>query len=181
MGFFDSIFSGLSSVVGAAAPIATTALGLAAPIATGGLSPAIISTALGQPSAVLAAAPTLGTAATQQVLALAPESIALQVRSETGQTLQQILSIQAGRMKNKVTTVVFTVQGMTGQIVKMQAMEGRPAIMASEARRARRFIKQISDASQKLPRKQVRESESTKIKNQILQSAVARITGPCPS
>jgi len=181
MGFFDSIFSGLSSVVGAAAPIATTALGLAAPIATGGLSPAIISTALGAPTAPFAAAATLGTVATSKVLALAPESIALQVRSELGQTLQQILSIPAGRMKNKVVTVVFTVQGMTGQIVKMQAMEGRPAIMASEARRARRFIKQISDANQRLPRKQVRESEQKQITKQILRQAVARITGPCPS
>jgi len=181
MGFFSSIFTGLTGLAGAVAPIAGAALGVAAPVATGGLSPSIISTALGSPIAPLAAAATLGTPAAQAVLALAPESIALQVRSETGQTLQQILSIPAARMKNKVVTVVFTVQGLTGKIVRMQAMEGRPQIMASDARRAKRFIDQIADASRKLPRKTVKESEAKKIQNQILRQAVAQITGPCPT
>jgi len=100
--------------------------------------------------------------------------------TETGLTLLQVLAMNPGRMKNKVVTVVFTVSPF-GLIQKMEALQGKPAMMQSDQRRARSFIKKVSKAAASLPRKTVKESEMKVLQKQLVSSAVQRALTSCPS
>lgn len=183
MGFFGDLLKIAAPIVGTilggpatGAVIAATTLASSPPSITPG---------------IVAARPIAGggvVSATGQVLPAAPGQVTpasfgnmlLGARSETGMNLQQILAVMQGRMKNKVVTVVFHVNGMTGQVVKMEALAGKPAIMDSDQRRARAFIKKVQKASARLPRKTVKESELKQLQSSLLNRALNQVALPAP-
>lgn len=196
MGFFDTLLglaapalTGFASGggIGAAAG-ALGGLGAAATPSTGlaGGATAATGAALGVIGAQQPAQPSLftttaiggGTTPSALTATAASGAIAqfgqsiLNARSENGLQLTSILSVMAGRQKNKVVTVVFTMRN-TGGVTKMEVLSGRPAIMQSDARRARAFIKKISKGHAKLPRRTVKSSEMKQLQQQLLQRAVS--------
>jgi len=196
MGFFDTLLGlaapvltgfaggggigaaagGLSALSGATG--ASTGLAGGATAATGAALGVIGAQQPAQPSLFTTTAIGGGTTPAALTATAAAGAVAqfgqsiLNARSEDGLQLTSILSVNAGRQKNKVVTVVFTMRN-TGGVTKMEVMSGRPAIMASDARRARSFIKKISKGHAKLPRKTVKRSEMKELQQQLLQRAVS--------
>jgi len=196
MGFFDTLLAIAAPVAGGflsggglgAAAGGLSALGGTSTPSTGlaGGATAATGAALGVIGAQQPSAPSLftttaiggGTTPSALTATAAAGAVAqfgqsiLNARSEDGLQLTSILSVNAGRQKNKVVTVVFTMRN-TGGVTKMEVMAGRPAIMQSDARRARAFIKKISKGHAKLPRRTVKASEMKQLQQQLLSRAVS--------
>jgi len=81
-----------------------------------------------------------------------------------------------GRTANR--TVVQTLDLMTNKIVRNRILPGTPHMMNSDIRAAKKVFRQSADLHSKMPRRTVKESETTKMKNQIVQAAVQKVICP---
>jgi len=69
-------------------------------------------------------------------------------------------------------TIVQSIDNATGAVVREDIMKGTPFLMNSDMIVARRVFKMLSEANAKLPRKTVRQTETTALKNQLVNTAL---------
>jgi len=69
-------------------------------------------------------------------------------------------------------TVVQTINNATGDVIREEMRRGAPFLMKHEIQVAKRVFKTVMKLSGKLPRKTVKESETTALKNQLTNKAL---------
>jgi len=69
-------------------------------------------------------------------------------------------------------TIVQTIDNATGEVIKEDIRRGAPFLMKHEIQVAKRVFKTVIKLSGKLPRKTVKESETTALKNQLTNKAL---------
>lgn len=73
-------------------------------------------------------------------------------------------------------TVVETMDLKTGKIVRRKVMPGSPFLMNSEIKAAKKVFRQSAALSKRIPRKTVRESATTQLKNAAIEAAIRNAT-----
>jgi len=69
-------------------------------------------------------------------------------------------------------TVVQTIDNATGTIVREDIRRGAPFLMNDEIQIAKRVFKTVSKVAARLPRKTVKESSTTALKNQLIDASL---------
>lgn len=78
-------------------------------------------------------------------------------------------------------TTVERLEIATGRVSLIRQMPGSPHLMNSDIQAMKRTLKAVSQLSKRVPRKTIRESEVTKLKNAAVQQALANMAAPsCP-
>jgi len=83
-----------------------------------------------------------------------------------------------GRTANR--TIVETLDLAKQTIVARRFLPGTPYLMNSEITAAKKVFRQTAKLHGRMPRRTVRESETTKLKNAAVQAAIANVTCPPP-
>lgn len=85
-----------------------------------------------------------------------------------------------GRTANR--TIVETVDLASGQIIRRRTLPGTPHMMNSDIRAAKKVFRQSAALRKTLPTRKTKESETTKLKNQLVASAMQNAACPpkCP-
>lgn len=170
MGFF----SGIADIIGAALPIIGNVL---LPGAGGALGAAVGGVIGGTPpiqTAVTTVGAFGGTLVGQQAatnVALGTAALAAQGACPTG-TLRR-------------RTIVQTFDPRTGAVTKQEIQSGAPAVMQSDVAAANRLNRALRRLNKKQPKRLVRESPVTQLKNEVVESALRKARdangGVCPS
>jgi len=79
-----------------------------------------------------------------------------------------------GNGRTATRTVVQTMDLLTGQIIRVKTMPGSPRLMNSDVAAARKVIKSVGKLHNQMPRRVVKESEATKLKNAAIAAAMQR-------
>jgi len=79
-----------------------------------------------------------------------------------------------GRTANR--TIVETMDLVTGQIIRRRMMPGTPHLMNSEIRAAKKVFKKSADLQKRIPRRTVKQSEVTQLKNALVRRAFQNVT-----
>lgn len=74
-------------------------------------------------------------------------------------------------------TTVETMDVASGQIVRIKRMPGTPYLMNNEVTAAKRVIKKNAALTKRVPRKTVRESPTTQLKNSLVARALQNVNG----
>lgn len=77
-------------------------------------------------------------------------------------------------------TIVETFDPATGAICKSETLKGAPAVMQSDVAAANRLNRALRRLNKKQPKKLVRESAITQLKNEVVESALRKARDPCP-
>ena len=77
-------------------------------------------------------------------------------------------------------TIVETFNPRTGTVCKRETLKGAPAVMQSDVAAANRLNRALRRLNKKQPKKLVRESEITQLKNEVVASALRKARDPCP-
>lgn len=80
---------------------------------------------------------------------------------------------------NRTRTIVQTIDP-AGTVVKQQVLRGSPHLMRRDLLTAKRVFRLASKLHEKLPRRTVKESEITQLKNRIVKKALDKAADPCP-
>lgn len=83
-----------------------------------------------------------------------------------------------GRTANR--TLVQTLDLASGRIIRTRVLPGTPFLMNADVQAAKRVFKLSSKLHGKMPRRTVKESEVTKLKNAAVQQAIANVSCPPP-
>jgi len=62
----------------------------------------------------------------------------------------------------------------TGKVIRQKEMPGSPFMMNSEVRAAKKVFRQSRNLNNKLPRRTVKESAATRLKNACIESAISK-------
>jgi len=85
-----------------------------------------------------------------------------------------------GNGRTATRTIVQTMDLVTGNIIRVKTMPGSPRLMNSDVAAARKVIKSVGKLHNQMPRRKTKESDTTKLKNSLMQAALARATkGDC--
>jgi len=76
-------------------------------------------------------------------------------------------------------TTVERLEIATGRVTITSRMPGSPHIMNSEINAAKKVFRRSAALQKRLPRKTVKESETTKLKNAAVQAAIRGVGGEC--
>jgi len=202
MGFFDTLFSPIESLGEALAPTIAAAAPVAAAVApavTGGGTTASIAQIAAQvltPGAGEGATGPQGVpgegggvmganvgglvTALSMMGKVAPGSAVVQMSTVANGllTLTQLKGIGApAGGGNRNVTVVFSFN-RKGEILVKRVEVGTPKVMSSEARRAKKFFKEVSKLGSRLPRKVVRESKNKQLTEAIQDRIMAQVMCP---
>jgi hypothetical protein len=71
-------------------------------------------------------------------------------------------------------TTIETFDPGSGFVTRVETFPGGVAVRASDAAAARRFFRQISKLSKKLPRKTVKESQLKQLTDRVVKNALER-------
>jgi len=82
--------------------------------------------------------------------------------------------VAPGGLKNVVRTIVQTI-APNGQIVASEMLAGRPFLMQKDIVTAKRVFKQSRKLASKIPKKTVRESPTTQLKDRVIQQAMQNL------
>lgn len=85
-----------------------------------------------------------------------------------------------GNGKTANRTLVQTLDLASGRIVRTRVLPGTPFLMNADVSAAKRVFKLSSKLHGKMPRRTVKESEVTKLKNAAVQQAMQTISCPPP-
>jgi len=175
MGFFDfvgDIFTAAAPVLGIVSP----QLGFGAAAVGGLLSDE-------EPVAKKAAAATgqLGNITGSKLItpgvAKTPSQVFEEVAAGNGGRVTMAVSA-TGALRRR--TIVETFNPRTGAVSKRETLKGAPAVMQSDVAAANRLNRALRRLNKKQPKKLVRESEMTALKNEVVNSALRRARDPCP-
>ncbi len=112
-------------------------------------------------------------------------AVGAQATIEAVQTQQQITALTAagaaatGAMRKQ--TVVQTLDA-AGKVVKQTITKGGVAVFQSDVTAANRVARQVRRLDKRMPRKVVKETEITRLKNEVTEAALrrARDGADCP-
>jgi len=79
-----------------------------------------------------------------------------------------------GNGRTATRTIVQTMDLATGQIIRMKTMPGSPRLMNSDVAAARKVIKSVGKLHNQMPRRTVKESQATKLKDAAIAAALAK-------
>jgi len=79
------------------------------------------------------------------------------------------------------TTFVMTRDTDTGRVLRVETLKGAPFLMNNDVRKLSTISRKVSKANSKIPRKTVRESATTQLKNAAVQSALTNVLATCPT
>ncbi len=89
-----------------------------------------------------------------------------------------------GNGSRATRTIIETLDLRSGQIVSRVIKSGSPHIMNSDVKACRKVLRQSAALQKRIPRKTVRESATTKLKEAAVTAALANVTCPpaasCP-
>jgi len=88
---------------------------------------------------------------------------------------QQIAAAGGNGATHRVT-IVQSIDNNTGAVLREEVMPGSPFLMNKDFETAKRVFKMISAANTKLPRKVVKQSEITVLKNEVVKDALRNAT-----
>jgi len=80
--------------------------------------------------------------------------------------------VGGGNGVTHLRTVVQSIDNATGNVIREDIREGSPFLMNKDMQTARRVFKMIGMASKRLPKKMVRVSEATMLKDQLVTSSL---------
>ena len=180
-----SLLGGATGAAGAAgAPGPTGATGALSVPGTGG---GVMSTLGGAVGGVLG--PAVGGALAVASAPLGFVEAGLQVATgllnvfdpATGEQQVDLTGFGGGNGRFSKRTIVQTLDQSTGQI-SQKVMSGAPHIMNSDIRAAKKVFRQSAKLHSRMPRRTVKESETTKLKNAAVQKALQNVQGGdcCP-
>jgi len=154
----------LSSLLGAV-PGGSAVLGLIAPViapvaAVGTLVADPIGTVTGAVGGVTTAA--LGLAGIGDIAATAQNGVI----DTTG--------FGGGNGRTATRTIVQTMDLATGAIIRTKTMPGSPRLMNSDVAAARKVIKSVGKLHNQMPRRTVKDSPATKLKDAAIAAALAK-------
>jgi len=191
MGFFSSIIKGITSVV---APIGRAILGLPPPAAVQQVQQ-IGMRALGAPIAAAGAGIARTAAATGRaaVGVIRTPAGALGVGAAVGAAGTRILTPSSpgaavgaamvrgagGNGQFVRQTIVETIDLASNTVVRQLVFDGAPFLMNNEVRRLRTVAKKLGRANARLPRRTVKESAVSQLKDAAVRNALDNI-GKCP-
>jgi len=144
MGFFSSLVTTL-------APIAAGFLGVPAP--------PTVQAAVAQ-AAAPTVLPTLGQAVALGAAAIQPVLAPLTAVGDRG----------TGALRRR--TIVETFNPTTGGVFKREILKGAPAVMQSDVAAANRLNRQLRRLNKKQPKKLVRQSTITQLKDEVVETAL---------
>jgi len=78
------------------------------------------------------------------------------------------------------TTIVITRETDTNRILRTEILKGAPFLMNNDVRKLSAISRKVSKANSKIPRKTVRESATTQLKNAAIDSALRNTLAICP-
>lgn len=84
-----------------------------------------------------------------------------------------------GGESNRTRTIVQTINP-AGQVVRQRVLRGTPHLMNRDLMVAKRVFRVSQELHGKLPRRTVKESEVTALKNRIVKNALDKAGAPCP-
>lgn len=93
---------------------------------------------------------------------------------------RQALSAPGGNGQRFRTTIVITQDVDTGRILRTEILKGAPFLMNNDVRKLSTISRKVSKANSKIPRKTVRESATTQLKNAAVDSALRNVLSTCP-
>lgn len=87
-----------------------------------------------------------------------------------------------GNGSRSTRTIVETMDLASGQIISRRILPGSPHMMNSDIKAAKKVFRQSAALQKRMPRKTVRESDATKLKNALVSKAMNSATGGecCP-
>lgn len=77
-------------------------------------------------------------------------------------------------------TIVETFDPANNVVCKRETFKGAPAVMQSDVAAANRLNRALRRLNKKQPKRLVRESPITTLKNEVVESALRRARDPCP-
>jgi len=109
-------------------------------------------------------------------------------KKSPGQIFEEVAAGNGGRVAVSMAatgslrrrTIVETFNPRTGAVSKRETLKGAPAVMQSDVAAANRLNRALRRLNKKQPKKLVRESEMTALKNEVVNSALRRARDPCP-
>jgi len=97
----------------------------------------------------------------------------------TGEQQVDLTGFGGGNGRFSKRTIVQTLDQSTGQI-SQKIMSGAPHIMNSDIRAAKKVFRQSAKLHSRMPRRTVKESETTKLKNAAVSKALQNVqSGDC--
>jgi len=79
-----------------------------------------------------------------------------------------------GNGRTATRTIVQTMDLATGQITRVKTMPGSPRLMNSDVAAARKVIKSVGKLHNQMPRRTVKDSPATKLKDAAIAAALAK-------
>lgn len=160
MGFLDTLFDIAAPIVSAIVPGGgiLAGLGRAAGLGSQPVARTAIASPLQIPSAALAATmPSLRAPAARQFIGAA--------QGVGG----------GGNGQVSVMTIVQTIDNATGAVVREKTLRGSPFLMNSDIAVAKRVFRTASKLGARLPKRIVKQSEASKLKDEIQDAAFSAI------
>jgi len=166
----------LDSVLG----IATAPLGIVAGLDPTGVVGGVLGTvglggAAGPGGQLGLAGPAGGGGVLQGIFDTAQQVINLPGALLPGGGQQDMTGFSGGNGSRSTRTLVQTLDINTGRITTV-IKAGSPHLMNSDVKVMRRVIKQTAALEKRIPRRTVKESEMTKLKNQVIRNAFQGVT-----
>jgi len=183
MGFLDEILGSAVGIITGQDPRVTTTVSPSGVPSTSvsGVSPSLnpIQAVVGAPLGLLGSTLGIGSEQLNPLLAIAAPIVGGLLGgpagAAAGQAIGGVISstgFAGGNGKVATRTIVQTMDLMTGKIIRQREMPGSPFMMNSEVRAAKKVFRQSRNLNNKLPRRTVKESASTRLKNACIEDAI---------
>jgi len=156
MGFLDSIFD-------VVAPLVSTFIPGGGLIAAAGRA-----AGLGSQPVRAAPIPNIGGTALGGVIPARAGAAALAAQAAPAGAA---LSIGGGNGQVSVMTIVQTIDNATGAVIRTKTLRGSPFLMNNDIAVAKRVFRTVGKLSGRLPKKIVKQSEASKLKDEIQDAA----------
>jgi len=173
MGFFSSV----ANIFTAAAPFLGPIAGIAAPFVSDILGGDPVGMAKTVSKGAVAIAKATGAAGNIAGSATRAGISTTTTIAADGTTEIARISV-TGSLRRR--TIVETFSPESGAITKREVLKGAPAVMQSDVAAANRLNRALRRLNKKQPKKLVRETEITSLKNEVVASALRRARDDCP-
>lgn len=127
-----------------------------------------------------AAAALLQQALSTATMGAVPGVAPLALAAVTTPTVSTALAAPGGNGSRFRTTIVVTRDTDTNRILRTEILKGAPFLMNNDVRKLSTISRKVSKANSKIPRKTVRESATTQLKNAAVDSALRNVMQACP-
>jgi len=182
MGFLDAILGNAVGLVTGVQPGVTQTVsptGVPSTQVTGVTSPLNpIQAVASGPLQAIGGALGLGSAQTNALLSVAAPIVGGLLGGPAGAAIGGALvnttGFAGGNGRVATKTIVQTMDLATGKIIRQKEMPGSPFMMNSEVRAAKKVFRQSRNLNNKLPRRTVKESAATRLKNACIEGAISK-------